>query len=336
MLQTIKNYIENFLKIKFQNNPILKPLFFTYYITNYCNFDCSYCNYAISGQTKKSDNQLDTNESIKLLNIIRKSCSNIYFTGGEPLLRNDIVDIVKACKQMNFKTISINTNMYLIHKKREVLDYITHLIASFDILDEEKNSEIINMPLAVTKQVKQNIIDCAKLQKEKKFKMVINCVVTEKTIHYVKEVMDFCLEHNMKFAVVPASLSDGKINFELKNNESYKDLIKEIIKMKKDNKSIFNSLNYLNTIYDFKQFRCYPTLTPHVYPNGDLLYPCQPISEANINLLETESYEKALDIGIKKYGKPPKCKNRCYFACYIEPPNIINNPLSIINFITNN
>ena len=92
----IRNYFKNFLILKLKKAPEnLKPLFFSYYLTMNCNFNCNYCNFAKSGIIKKNDNKLNTKEVFKLLKIIKKESSDIYFTWGEPLIRNDICEIFK-------------------------------------------------------------------------------------------------------------------------------------------------------------------------------------------------------------------------------------------------
>ena len=220
--------------------------------------------------------------------------------------------------------------MSLIHKRFEVLDYVTNLIASFDVIDEYNCKEIFGVSLATVKQVKTNIIHCAKHQKDNNFIMTINCVVIPETVRYVKEVMKFCFEHNIRFAIVPAELEGGEINDHLLNNKEYQDLMRDILKAKKEGKPIFGSMKYLETILDFKPFECYPTLTPHVYPNGDLFYPCEPILKVGGNILEDGSYKTALIKGIEKFGPLPFCKNKCYKACYIEPSIFIKNPYLLI------
>ena len=209
-----RNYVDGFINVKLKRDP-LKPLFFTVYTNLLCNLNCVYCDYAQNGHTRKFDGQLDTEYMFKLLKIIRKSCSNIYFTGGEPLLRKDIIEILKKSKELKFKSIVINTNMSLIHKKLEVLDYITDLVASFDIVDEEKNSKLLGVSKTVAYQVKENIIACAKLQKKKNFNMTINCVVTNETISESYRVLEFCINHKIKFAIVPAESQNGEINKDL-------------------------------------------------------------------------------------------------------------------------
>ncbi len=328
----IRNYIVDYFRIAFHKFPInkpLEPLFFTYYVTLKCNFKCSYCNLYTRGETSRKHVILNTNDTIKLMEIIKRESTHIYFTGGEPLMRNDIVEIVKKCKEMGFRSISIATNMSLINKKMEILDYITNLVSSFDIIDDAKQSEIFGIPVSVANRVKNNIIECAKLQKEKDFIMTINCVVTEKSIQDAVKVMRFCNEHGIRFAIAPAEMDGGGINPSLSNNKRYEQLIKEIMKFKKHGKRIFGSQKYFKTIFKFKRFECYPTLTPHIYPNGDLLYPCEPLSKVALNLLKIGSYKKALKIGVEKYESMPTCQYKCYKACYIEPSIYIKNPFLV-------
>ena len=228
------------------------------------------------------------------------------------------VKFLKECKKLGFKSIWINTNMSLIHKKMEILDYVTNLVASLDMLEEKRYSKILWISINTIKKVKQNIIKCAKLQKKKNFQMTINCVVIPETINNAYKVMKFSFQNKINFAIVPAEFCGGEINMDLKNNTNYKQLIKDILKEKKKNKLIFGSQKYLETIQNFNKFDCYPNLIPHIYPNGDLLYPCEPLQNHRINLLEIGSYKKVMEKCIKEYGKLPKCKNKCHKACYID------------------
>jgi len=324
----IKNYIVNVLKARYLKNPVLKPLIFAYYITFNCNFKCTYCNFVKTGQIKNYHDQLNTEDTLKFLKIINQACPNIYFSGGEPLLRNDIVEILKECKQLGFESITLISNMSLIHKKLEVLDYVTNLVASLDMIDEKKYVKILGVPISVVKQLKKNIIECSKLQKEKNFCLICNFVANDETVPHAREVMDFCFQHNIRFSLCPQALSGGKIGFDAINNEEYQRLIKHIIRERKENKLILGSRYYLNTISKLTQFDCYPTLSPRVYPNGDFFYPCHPFASIASNLFEIGSYNESLKIGINKFGPTPKCKGKCYMSCYIELANYIKHPVA--------
>ena len=62
-------------------------------VTNRCNYDCFYC----SNINRDKKNELDTGELIRLMSDLQDmGVARIGLTGGEPLLRDDIVEIVSS------------------------------------------------------------------------------------------------------------------------------------------------------------------------------------------------------------------------------------------------
>ena len=158
--------------------------------------------------------------------------------------------------------------------------------------------------------------------------LTINCVVTKDSLEDAEEVMDFCIKKNVNFAIVPAMVGCYP-DKDLFHNKKYQNLINKVISKKKQGKLIFNSYKSLEVMKNFKKFTCLPLLTPHLYPNGDLFYPCQ-LLKTKVNLLEIGDYKKAIKEGRKKFGSVPKCDNRCHLSCYIEPGAMTINPLNLL------
>lgn len=74
-----------------------------------CNSRCRFCYYHQS--VKKPDNEPSTAEVKRSLESARKAgASEIEFTGGEPTVREDLVDLVSYARNLNFVNISILTN----------------------------------------------------------------------------------------------------------------------------------------------------------------------------------------------------------------------------------
>lgn len=81
-------------------------------LTNKCNLDCFYCHKEGNGVT---NDEMITSEVMYLLKVARESKLNsIKFTGGEPLLRDDIIQIIKKSKDLGFIDIGITTNGTLL------------------------------------------------------------------------------------------------------------------------------------------------------------------------------------------------------------------------------
>lgn len=87
-------------------------------LTFRCNLKCTHC-YVVEDQTKK---ELTFQEITDILDQIHKEgCLWLTFTGGEPLLRKDFLDIYGYAKKKGF-LITLFTNGTLISK--EIADYL--------------------------------------------------------------------------------------------------------------------------------------------------------------------------------------------------------------------
>lgn len=325
--QFIRNLLIDVLKVKLGRTNDLKPLIATYFVTSACNFDCTYCPYAIDGITKNPVKQLDTGQVFELLKILRRSCPNIYFSGGEPLLRPDMVDILKQTRKLGFKAVMMVTNMSLIHKKMEALDYLSDLVVSFNMVESSSYSKLAGARKPIIEKSLQNIMQCAKLQKEKNFRMTANFVANQDTLGQMHDVIELCKTHNIRFTMGPELRYDETVDPTLSQSAEYKQAINDLLKMRKNLDLIIDTPKYLATIKNLAPFECYPTLIPRIDPNGDLSYPCKAISAEKINILEAGSYEKALRIGQEKYGPLPTCSNVCYQNCFVMPSQFVKNPV---------
>jgi len=87
-------------------------------ITNRCNLNCVYCHR--EGETRSITGEM-TLETIK--NIVRASktfgINRVKFSGGEPLMRDDFEDIIKALPEL--KDISATTNGMLLESRAQAL-----------------------------------------------------------------------------------------------------------------------------------------------------------------------------------------------------------------------
>ncbi|WP_164473175.1 radical SAM protein [Clostridium sp. E02] len=111
-------------------------------VTNRCNLSCIHC---CTSATKDQGNVFSTNE-IKLIieKVIEISPTTICFTGGEPLIRNDMLELLQFTRK-NFKgKITLSTNGTLINKNN--IEGITVSVDKIDIsidgYDEETSARI--------------------------------------------------------------------------------------------------------------------------------------------------------------------------------------------------
>ena len=151
----IKNFYKNYIKTKIFRTPRLDPLILTYFVTFRCNLQCTYCSYnRLNYQTKYQD--LDNANAREVLRICREIAPAIAVSGGEPLIREDIVDLVIYAKKLKYAPVSLFTNSLLLPEKEEILEYVDFLQISLDTLNENKQDSI-NGGKGVGRKVKENI-----------------------------------------------------------------------------------------------------------------------------------------------------------------------------------
>ena len=125
--------LENVVKDKYER-PILS-LRIT--LTNRCNVNCLYCHH--DGMVKSKD-EMTADELYTICKIAKKiGVRKIRLSGGEPLLKKDIVEIVEKIASIGFKDISMTTNGILLEKYAQDLKDagLDRVNVSLDTLNRE-------------------------------------------------------------------------------------------------------------------------------------------------------------------------------------------------------
>ena len=113
-------------------------------VTDRCNFRCSYCMpaeiYGDRYQFLSRKDLLSFEEITRLVRIcVGLGSKKIRLTGGEPLVRSDIEELVSLLSSINgVKDLAMTTNGYMLAEKADVLKAagLDRLTISLDTLDE--------------------------------------------------------------------------------------------------------------------------------------------------------------------------------------------------------
>ncbi|NEZ46860.1 GTP 3',8-cyclase MoaA [Clostridium niameyense] len=157
-------------------------------VTDRCNLRCVYCMPEEGIDLLSHDDILRFDEILRVV----KSCAklgieNIRITGGEPLVRKNIPNLIREIKGVEgIKEVSITTNgVYLPEYIDELVDAgLDRINISLDTLDREKFMKVTRMD--VFHKVKRGII----LALEKGISCVKLNVVTMKEVN-ITEVIEF-------------------------------------------------------------------------------------------------------------------------------------------------
>ncbi len=121
------NILQKRLDNKAKNKGLLLSAVFE--LTYRCNFKCKHCYVPPDYSRKKGE--LKTKEVFSILDQLKSlGCFHLRFTGGEPFMRKDIMDILRYAKRCGFELI-IYTNGSLIDEK--IADELAALRTRVDI-----------------------------------------------------------------------------------------------------------------------------------------------------------------------------------------------------------
>jgi cyclic pyranopterin phosphate synthase len=115
-------------------------------ITEKCNLRCTYCMPEEGVDFKNGEQILTTDEILRIVDVLaRMGVKKVRFTGGEPLVRKDIVELVKgAANTPGIKGVHMTTNGIIFPKyAQRLLDAgLTGVNISLDTLKPGKFKEI--------------------------------------------------------------------------------------------------------------------------------------------------------------------------------------------------
>lgn len=204
-------------------------------ITNRCNLRCDYC-----GADKKDGQELDTDSIVRIINELHHlGTKYIFFTGGEPLLRDDIETIIGHCKKKSIRAM-LNTNGLLVKDKIAVIKKVDTVTLSLD-----GPKEIHNRIRGLDSY--DSVIEAASLIRNENIPLCFSAVLSK----YNLGCIDFLIGTAKKFGTTirfqPASLcllfSDEKNPLAPEQHE-FQQAMRYIMMLKKgrEYKTIRNSL----------------------------------------------------------------------------------------------
>lgn len=242
-------------------------------ITNQCNYNCKYC--IFSSNYKKDENELTTNECIKVIDqLYENNFKYIKVTGGEPFLRKDIIELLTyMCKKGMHIDVSTNGSILtteVIQKLNEINLEMLHI--SLDGKDRTSH-EIVRGDNTYFKTI-NTIKIISKLKTHKR----VGTVIHKYNEFELEEIIKLCIRYKINEIIFSIMEPVGRIEGD---NTFYKtrdinDLTRELDKLKSRYKDIIINYNWKKQENLLKE--C-PALTKFIYINNlGKVSPCSWIS----------------------------------------------------------
>ena len=238
------------------------PFYIQFFITNKCFLNCRMCNIV---SANKSLNVVSLEQINKIaINLRKIGAGVVLLTGGEPFLRNDIVEIVKVLKK-NGLTTRLQTAGF-IEKFDNMLECsklgAKDINISLDTLDEEKGDYINGVKGSWRKAIKT----IGKISREFSTHDTVcafGCVLSAHNIDDIDAVLDFSNAIGWSLSLVPVHINkpENDLHFRGHDNsfifkpEDYERIecffIERMKQRKKSGDNLFDSTEYLDSIVSF-------------------------------------------------------------------------------------
>ena len=251
MLDRNKSYIESFnfallgLSKLVETSITKAPKLVNLEVTKKCNARCDFCDY---WQTQHEERLDDYSDLIKKINPLV-----VMVTGGEPMLRKDIVDIIKQIKSASYFTytgIITKGDLLNLEKAKSLYDAgIDQIAISLDFLgDRHSDNRGVN-------GLWDHISDLIPtISSELRRTISINTIIMDDNLHQIVDMAKTAKEWgaNISFSsysVMKANNEDHFINDDIRK---VTDVVDELISLKKSwGDTIVSSEYYLSQIPTF-------------------------------------------------------------------------------------
>lgn len=170
-----------------KNSP---PLWLLAELTYRCPLQCPYCSNPIAMAAIKEE--LDTEDWFRVMHQARKmGAAQLGFSGGEPLLRQDLIDLVAEGRRLGYYTNLITSGLGMDADRVLALREagLDHIQISFQASSEELNNFIAGSEKAFVQKKTM-----AKEVKRQGYPMVLNFVLHRHNVDQVEQILELSAE----------------------------------------------------------------------------------------------------------------------------------------------
>ncbi len=167
-----------------------QPLWLLAELTYKCPLQCTYCANPLDFASRTEE--LTTAQWIDVFTQSRElGAAQLGFSGGEPLVRQDLAELIGEARQLGYYTNLITSGVGL--NDRKIADFreagLDHIQISFQAADPEVN----NMLAGSSKAFRQKLA-MAREVKAQGYPMVLNFVTHRHNIDQIDRIIELCVE----------------------------------------------------------------------------------------------------------------------------------------------
>jgi len=222
--------------------PFCPPEHVYFSLTNRCNLRCKMC--SIPNSPCPEEDELSTQECKNIISQIAKlDINHLIFSGGEPLLRGDIYDLIRYAVDKKIKMVDLITNGILINgdvARKLIASGLSHVTISIDGLNETGDFVRGN---GVAKEAVAAIDILNECKQGKPFPTVgINFTIMDCNINHILPMIDLARGKKCNIIALQPVMTDNTNMKDRKKNELWvkeeniprlEEVIGEVLRLKK-------------------------------------------------------------------------------------------------------
>jgi pyrroloquinoline quinone biosynthesis protein E len=167
-----------------------QPLWLLAELTYKCPLQCPYCANPTNFASKTDE--LTTAEWVDVFTQARElGAAQLGFSGGEPLVRQDLAELISEARQLGYYTNLITSGVGL--NEHKIADFreagLDHIQVSFQAADPEVNNLLAGSKKAFAQKLKM-----AREVKAQGYPMVLNFVTHRHNIDQIDRIIELCVE----------------------------------------------------------------------------------------------------------------------------------------------
>lgn len=286
------------------------PLTVSFNITYRCNLQCAYCEYR-----KQKVDELSTTDIYHIIDQLHTMGTKfITLTGGEPLIREDIQQIIQYCKNKKF-SVTLNSNGTLFHKKFQEIKSVDFIQFSLDgpkdINDQHRGQGVYDRVIKAMQHCQKEHIKCCMV-----------ATLTRDNVSHIDQIIRIAEQNNIGvyFQPVTPNLS-GNARHDMPlmpPEDQYKKAIQFLLEEKKSGcKAIHTSTSALKHLYHWphpKKLFCSVRLCHFfIEPDGKIFW-CDNFPNYQDFLIPPG---KNIKNTYRNLSEPHAC-NRCWASSLVE------------------
>jgi len=227
-------------------------------VTYNCNAKCHYCKWG-SNKTPGRINQPDNFVLIPKSTLQHLKTDRVVLSGGEPLLRQDLEEIVAYYRQTGVKSIVAITNGFLLteHRLRSLVSAgLTGLAFSIDSFDQITALETRAYNEQQIDKIKSNFGIACSLKMELQLEIGINVVISSANIqnNQLEKLVGFANDFPLDWIKFQPIFDDGYVGLNAKHlllHSAHSELIRAVGRnICSQSKIDTNTLNFWESLAD--------------------------------------------------------------------------------------